>query len=160
MIMGSTGAGKTTLGKKLSSKTNIPCTDLDDLYWLPHWKPREKEDFERSINDAVSKESWILCGNYSKFHHITVPRATIIIWLDLPFRVLLWRIMKRSLMQSIKKEAICNGNYQTCSQFFWLFRHLCKTYRRRRRTLLQLNAKAKIMHIKSRYNIIDIINII
>lgn len=147
--MGTTGSGKTTLGKKLAAKLNIPCADLDDLYWLPNWQAREKDDFEQRITQVISKESWILCGNYSKFHHITVPRATTIIWLDLPFIVLLWRIVKRGIIQSMNKETICNGNYQTRRQFFWLLKHIFKTYRRRKSRIAQLNTQAELIHIKT-----------
>lgn len=37
LIVGSPGAGKSTLAKKLAARTGLPLIHLDDLYWNPGW---------------------------------------------------------------------------------------------------------------------------
>ena len=54
VIIESCGSGKTTLGKHLAENLNYPVTDLDDLYWLPNWTMRPKEEFASLIEDATS----------------------------------------------------------------------------------------------------------
>lgn len=38
LIVGSPGAGKSTLAKKLAARTGLPLTHLDDLYWNAGWE--------------------------------------------------------------------------------------------------------------------------
>ena len=40
ILIGTSGSGKTTFGNNLSKILKIPCTDLDDLFWLPNWQKR------------------------------------------------------------------------------------------------------------------------
>lgn len=118
MIIGSCGSGKTTLGRHLAKNLGYPVTDLDDLYWLPNWTLRPKEEFAALIEEATSSDSWIICGNQSKYRHLIWPKADIIIWLDLPLFLLLFRVTRRSLLRILDKKPICNGNYETFSRLF------------------------------------------
>ena len=66
------------------------------------------------------------------------PRATILVWLNYPLRVLIWRLLGRTLRRTLRKEELWNGNrerflvqfFSRESLFLWMFR----TYWRRRRT--------------------------
>ena len=40
VIIGATGSGKTTLGRRVAQKLRLPLVDLDELHWLPGWKAR------------------------------------------------------------------------------------------------------------------------
>jgi len=136
VILGVTGSGKTTFGKKLSERLCIPATDLDDLHWLPGWKQREPADFRARAAEKSAAEDWIIIGNYSKVRDAVWPRADAFIWLDYPFlrvfRQLVWRCIRRV----IDKNEVCNGNVENLRNLFskdslilWLFR----SYSRRKR---------------------------
>ncbi|MEM1282183.1 MAG: AAA family ATPase [Chlamydiota bacterium] len=136
IITGTSGSGKTTVGQLLSTKTGIACTDLDDLFWLPEWKPRDKTDFEKKILSLATGDEWIISGNYSDLSHITWPKADMIIWLDFPLPTLLWRTFKRSLIRSITKEPCCGGNFESFSRFFskqTIFYWVLRSYHRRKK---------------------------
>lgn len=45
VIVGTSCAGKTTLGKKLAQESGIPYTDLDDLHWNPGWTETPHDQF-------------------------------------------------------------------------------------------------------------------
>lgn len=61
-IMGSTGAGKTYLSKKLSNKYNIESFELDKIVYdqnnlMTH---RSNKDIEKDFNKIINKKSWII----------------------------------------------------------------------------------------------------
>lgn len=152
IIAGSCGSGKSSLGKDLSRKLNILMIDLDDLFWLPHWTKRPQEEFFQLIAQAADQPRWIICGNQSKSRALFWPKADTVIWLDLPFHILLGRILKRSLHQMRTGEWICNGNQQTLTQLIWLIFHLCRSYRRHRLRYARLKEEAQHLqwiHLKS-----------
>lgn len=142
VILGPTGSGKTTLGKKLSAVTGIPVTDLDDLNWLPDWKQRDIEEFYRLAEGATQGQSWIISGNYSKVRGAIWPKADTFIWLDYPFLRVFCQLLSRSVMRVIDKRLVCNGNIETWRGLFlsknslilWLF----QSYWRRRREYAEI----------------------
>lgn len=129
VILGPTGSGKTTFGKRLSALTGIPATDLDDIFWLPDWKQRTTEEFYRLAEGATQGESWIITGNYSKIRGAIWPKADTFIWIDYPFLLVLWQLLRRSVMRVVDKRPVCNGNFETWRGLFlsknslilWLF---------------------------------------
>lgn len=133
IITGTSGSGKTTLGKVLSKKLNIPCIDLDDLFWLPNWIRRPPEEFAHLVEEAGNQPAWIICGNQSKVHHLFWLKADTVIWLDLPLSLLFRRVFMRGIKQFKSSELICNGNRQTFKQFIWLLYWVISSYHRRRR---------------------------
>ena len=68
--MGSTGVGKTTLAKHMSSLFNVPFIELDNLFWLENWQGRTKEEFQAIVGAYASTDSWIMDGNYESVRHI------------------------------------------------------------------------------------------
>lgn len=65
-IIGPSGSGKTYLSQKLSEKTGIPCTSLDELFWdnssaVPNTKrdPAERDQMLRSV---LQQDNWIVGG--------------------------------------------------------------------------------------------------
>ena len=156
IIVGTSGSGKTTLGKKLSQKLNIPLVDLDEFFWLPNWVRRTEEDFANQIKQAVNQNSWIICGNQSKYRPLFWPKADTVIWLDLPFPLLFWRVFQRGIRQFYSKENICNGNKQTPKQFFWILGWVIKSYFKRKKTYTKLKAETPHLnwiHIQSKREI-------
>lgn len=128
VILGPTGSGKTTFGRKLAQIRGCAATDLDDLHWLPGWKQRATEDFQRLAAEAAAGEDWVIMGNYSKVRNAVWPRADAFIWLDYPFPRVLWRLLRRCVARAADKNPICNGNVESWRQLFsknslvlWLF---------------------------------------
>ena len=51
-------------------------------------------------------------GNYSAVRDIVQPRADTLVWLDLPFAVVLARTIRRSVGRAISREPIWHGNVE------------------------------------------------
>ena len=97
MIIGCGGSGKTTFSKKLHSILNLPLVHLDKEYWQPYWTKPTIEFWENSVENLASKELWILEGNYGGTFDIRLKRVDLVIWLDMPMPLCLYRVMKRSI---------------------------------------------------------------
>ena len=61
-IVGSTGAGKSTLARQLGEVTGLAVVHLDALYWRPGWVPTPDEEWDAVVKEVASKESWIIDG--------------------------------------------------------------------------------------------------
>ena len=154
VIVGTCGCGKTTLGKALSKKLNIPFVDLDDLVWDQNWVMREHADFEARLEKELQKEAFIFAGNHTRIKERIWSFADYVIWLDFPLPLLIYRVIKRSIRQIVCKERLCNGNLETWGRLLgknsiviWTL----KSYFRRRRKYLPIfNQGGKYIHIKTK----------
>jgi adenylate kinase family enzyme len=95
MIIGSCGAGKTTLAIQLNEITNIPIIHLDKEYWKPGWVESNKEEWYEKQNKFVDNINWIIDGNYGGSLDIRLSKADTVIFLDYNKYICLYRIIKR-----------------------------------------------------------------
>lgn len=97
LILGSGGAGKTTFTQKFAAKTQLPVFHLDALHWKPNWTAPDKTSWHHQVQDLVAQEQWILDGSYSGTLDLRLPRAQLIIYLDIPNWRCVWNIVKRRI---------------------------------------------------------------
>jgi len=95
MIVGSAGSGKSTLATKIAALTGGRVVHMDHIYWNPGWEKRTDEEIYALVEEAIATDGWIIEGNGSKTHELRWRRAHMIIWLDLPRWLCLWRAAKR-----------------------------------------------------------------
>ena len=94
-VIGSGGAGKSTLARRLGERLGIPVVHLDKLFWRPGWTRSPQAQFEAKVREAVAGTRWILDGNFGSTQHIVFAAADTIVWLDFPRVVCLYRVIKR-----------------------------------------------------------------
>lgn len=140
IIIGSGGAGKSTLARKLSNATGIEIVHLDKLFWLPGWISITKEELADKIKEIVVKDSWIMDGNYSGTMDMRMEAADTIIYLDFPTIVCIWGILKRRIMYAGKgRPDVPDGCIEKMDMEFF---NWVRTYRRRnRKKLLEMMDK-------------------
>jgi adenylate kinase family enzyme len=98
LVIGSPGAGKSTLARRIAKCLGLPLIHLDREYFGPAWATPTKPEWRERVKALAARPAWVMDGNYASTFDIRVPRATTIIWLDLPrWRCLgsvLWRVAR------------------------------------------------------------------
>jgi adenylate kinase family enzyme len=112
-IVGSTGSGKSALARTLAEAWGIRYVELDALYWQPNWTPAPGEQFQEAVAAAIAGEEWVVDGNHSDVRDLIWRRANVLIWLDYPQSVVLWRLWWRSLRRIAGGAELWNGNRET-----------------------------------------------
>src|SRR5213594_2068303 len=95
-VVGTTGAGKTTLARQLAQRLGLRHVELDALYWEPNWTSATTGVFRERTAQALSGDSWVVDGNYGRVRDIIWSRADTIIWLDYSLPVIFWRLVWRT----------------------------------------------------------------
>ena len=144
VVVGVSGNGKTTLSRGLAAKLDVPHIELDSFQHLPGWVQAEEEDFLRNVEAALDRsEGWVVDGSYmTALGGLLLPRADTVVWLDLPMRVFLSRLLRRTIRDITTQRDMFNGNRQTIRFAFFvkdsLFSWAIKSHFRRRRSFPQL----------------------
>ncbi|MEO0012222.1 MAG: hypothetical protein RLZZ535_611 [Cyanobacteriota bacterium] len=96
-IIGSCGAGKSTLAMNLGKKLNLPVIHLDAYYWQSGWQETDASQWLEIQQELIKGNSWIIDGNYGNTMGIRLAAADTVIWLDFNRYLCLWRVCKRYL---------------------------------------------------------------
>lgn len=151
VVVGSAGAGKTTLAKQLAAQSRVPHIELDALHWGPDWTSSTPEEMRRRVREAINGTSWTLDGNYLKLCGDVWMCADTIIWLDYSFFVVFGRILRRSVRRAIWREVLWNGNRESWKLMFSrdsILLWVISTYRQRRREVLEALAQPEFSHLR------------
>lgn len=98
VIIGSSGAGKSTFAQALGKLLQVDVIHLDRLFWQAGWK-----ELPRSVRREIQqyylnqRERWIMEGTYLSSSDDRLNAADTIIFLGLPRLLCLWRIIKRHI---------------------------------------------------------------
>lgn len=152
VVIGTSCSGKTVFAAQLATRLGCGHIELDQLFWLPGWQAREREDFRAKVLIATEPSRWVVDGNYGLVRDITWRRATDIVWLDFPFLIVFGRALRRSVKRILTREPLFAGNRETLQKTFlsresillWVLR----TYRRRRREYPSLFRQPSHSHLK------------
>lgn len=102
IIIGAPGTGKSTLARILHGITNLPVIHLDSLFWKPVWKKTPKSAWIDMQQTLVQNQEWIIDGNYQSTLDIRLQAADVVIFLDIPRRLYIWRVIKRQIFSQGK----------------------------------------------------------
>ena len=155
VVRGTSGAGKTTLTRALGAKLGLPVVELDALNHGPNWLQATPEELrERVLALIDNSDGWIVDGNYDgRLGSVVLDRAELIVWLDLPLRVKLRRLWRRTYRRWRDREVLWNGNRENMRAAFWgrksLFAWAIEGHWRSRREWPGLHAGATVVHLRS-----------
>ena len=117
-VVGSSGAGKTRLGRELARRLEAPYIELDAIFHQPGWTPLDEDEFRRRVGVAVAGDSWVVDGNYAPVRPLVLARATHVAWLDLPRPLVMSRVIRRSAHRAITRRELWNGNRESVLKWF------------------------------------------
>lgn len=107
-VVGSSGSGKSTLARELARRLGLPHVELDALFHGPGWVKRER--FEADVDEVTREEAWVVDGNYAPVRELVWSRADTVVWIDLPRWLTEARVVRRSFLRWVRREALWNGN--------------------------------------------------
>ena len=95
LVIGSSGSGKSTVARKLGELLKIEVIHLDSHFWHPGWMETPKDEWTGVVERLLERDAWIMDGNYSGTLEKRILACDTIIFLDLPRRICLARVLKR-----------------------------------------------------------------
>ena len=152
VVIGTSGAGKTTVARQVSSILAVPHIEFDAYRHGPNWAETPDDLFRERLSAALRGDEWVADGNYSIARDVVWPRATTLVWLDYPMRVVMWRLFWRTMRRGVLREELWNGNNENLwwhlvprrSLFVWAW----QTHWRRRRTMPAAIAQPEHAHLE------------
>ena len=122
LVWGPACSGKTTVARKISQYLGVPHIELDAIFWQADWVERPLEEFRAEVSALIEKhtDGWVFDGNYySRIADMILPYADTVVWLRLPFRVVFWRVLNRTISRIKRHEPLWETNYETWSNSFF-----------------------------------------
>ncbi len=95
IIIGSPGAGKSTLARKLADKTKLPLYYLDIIWHKPDKTTVTTHEFDARLEEILNTDRWIIDGNYKRTLEMRLQKCDAVIFLDYPTKLCLESVEKR-----------------------------------------------------------------
>jgi adenylate kinase family enzyme len=138
VVASASGNGKTTLGRELAQRLRVPFVELDSLVHGPGWIETPDEELRAHVEPILMSDCWVIDGAYQhKLGDLVLDSADLIVWLDLPIRVWLPRLLRRTWRRIRGREQLWNGNTESLASAIWgresLLVWALRTHFRRRR---------------------------
>ena len=112
-IIGTSGSGKSTIGKKLAATLGYPYFQMDALFWKPNWTESCDKDFFASVAEATANPAWVLDGNYTRTQHIKWENVDTVIWIDYSFTRTFYQALKRAITRIVESKELWEGTGNT-----------------------------------------------
>lgn len=97
LVIGSGGAGKSTLATRLGAITGLPVRHLDAIFWQPGWVEMPKPAWQETVAALAAEPAWIMDGNYGGTLDERLAACDTVVFLDLPRVVCAARVLRRGL---------------------------------------------------------------
>ena len=107
-VAGVSGSGKSTLARRIGELLDLPHTELDALHHGPGWTKRP--EFEADVDAVLAADRWVTEWQYEYARPLLAARADLLVWLDLPYPLVLTRVVRRTLRRRLRREELWNGN--------------------------------------------------
>ncbi len=151
-VIGTSGSGKTTVARRIAAARGIPHVELDALHWEPGWQEAPLDVFRSRVAEALAPDAWVVDGNYSKVRDVVHERIDTLVWLDLPFALVMLRVVIRTLRRVLGRLPLWAGNRESFRQSFLsrdsVILWALQTYARNRHRYARLLASPAYAHLR------------
>ena len=154
MIASASGCGKTTVGRTLAVRLGVPFVELDSLNHGPGWTEATAAELRARVEPIVATEEWVVDGGYrGKLGDLVLEAADTVVWLDLPRRQWLPRLVRRTIARIVRREELWGGNRESLRGAFVgrdaLIPYALRTFRARRRRYPAELARFPLVRLRS-----------
>lgn len=108
LVAGRPGAGKSTLAQRIAAAADLPYTELDALHHGPSWTARP--EFDDDVLALARSEAWVTEWQYPQARPVLAAHADLLVWLDLPVRVTMTRLGRRTVSRVRHGTQLWAGN--------------------------------------------------
>jgi adenylate kinase family enzyme len=155
IVATASASGKTTLGRELARRLDVPFVELDALHHGPGWTEATAEELRAKVEPLVEGEAWVIDGGYwGKIGDLVLRNADTVVWLDLPVRVWLPRLIRRTVTRLARREELWSGNRETIRNVFLsrdsLIWYALRNHPRHRRLYPERLAAYDVVRLRSR----------
>jgi adenylate kinase family enzyme len=112
VVIGTSGAGKTTLARVIARRLELPHIELDALNWQAGWRDLVRSDpaeFARRVAAAIRIDGWVADGNYAVVRDLLWRNASHLVWLDYERPVIMRRVIARSVVRVVMRTELWAG---------------------------------------------------
>jgi len=110
-VIGPTGSGKTWLSEQLASALALRHVEIDALYHGPQWEPATVDELRERVAEATDGDDWVSDGTYHQMiGELVFERVQTVAWLDLPVRLVIWRLLRRTYLRKKHGTELWHGN--------------------------------------------------
>lgn len=160
LVIGSGGAGKSTLARALGARLGLPVVHLDRLYWRPGWEETPLREWVPTVERILDGEAWVIDGNYGGTLERRLAACDTAVFLDLPRVLCLWRVVRRRVRYAGRtRPDTAAGCPERLSWDFvrWIWRY---PEHRRARGVATLAAAegVRVVHLRSRREVRDFLD--
>ncbi len=112
-MVGVTGAGKSTLARAVSERLGMPYHEMDALHFTgPGWAT--DDNLAETVSRITAEPRWIIDSlGRPEVRDLLWDRADTVLWLDYGKRVVMPRVLRRSLRRTVTRESLFGGNRET-----------------------------------------------
>lgn len=96
LVIGCSGAGKSTFSRRLAALTGLPVIHLDQEFWQPGWMPMAPAAWRARVAAMTAEPRWIMDGQFGGTLGLRLSRADTVFILDVPRWRCLTRVLRRT----------------------------------------------------------------
>jgi len=119
-VVGNSGSGKSTFGRRLAERMQVPYVELDAIFHQPGWEELPRDQFRDRVAEVVAGPSWVVDGNYSVVRDLVWSAADTVVWFDPPRRTVMRRVIARTVARTMTRRELWNGNREPWSNLLSL----------------------------------------
>ncbi len=120
VVASASGNGKTTFGRELARRLGVQFVEVDALVHGPNWVETPDDELRTLLEPILAADGWVIDGGYQhKVGDLVLDSADVIVWLDLPIRVWLPRLLRRTWRRIRGREQLWNDNRESLKTAIW-----------------------------------------
>lgn len=112
-VVGTSGSGKSTLARRLAAALDVPYVELDEVCWDAGWTKRDPAAARADLRERLAAPAWVVDGNWDSTVGDEVAHADTVVWLDHPRRVVMARVVRRTLSRGVRRTPLWHGNRES-----------------------------------------------
>jgi adenylate kinase family enzyme len=155
-VAGISGSGKTTLARALAERLGVAYVELDALFHGTNWTHTPADEMRARVEAAIATASngWIIDGNYrdgERLSDLVLGQADTLVWLELPLRLSMARLARRTWRRLRTREELWSGNREQLNNLVGvregLFAWAVRSYFRHRHEVPLAVARNRHLHV-------------